>query len=124
MSDFNSFYKKDGYKPKTQNQYGSHQGGARFKDEPVPDNYTIYSTVAFFAERDTPGDKINEMIDIMKDVVSAGYIVRYTGHGQLVQAAEEIPSDKKEIYIPWRGFADIDSKFRFNDNLSMHEAAC
>lgn len=91
-------------------------GGNNFKrkDEDIdPATVKIYLPYVATGNRNPPEHIVEKMIDIAKDLESHGYILRTGGlDGPDDALFRVIPS--RELYLPWKGFSDKDSKLYFN----------
>lgn len=99
-------------KPQQGYQKQGFQKFARKKEE-VTD--IPYVAVAFFIDKDFPHDVKSKLYGYINKLISKNVIIRINGDDkEFIDKLKNINYDKLEIYIPWKGFNDIDSKLYFN----------
>lgn len=74
--------------------------------------YKLYKTVVFSGEQNCPDSVIPNLIDIIKELENNDYIIR---HSVLRGFDEEVARVVRsaEMHLPWKGFADKESKFTY-----------
>lgn len=104
---------------------GGYNGNRRFAPPKEVDltNFTMYKPVVLCGNPNVP----DEMVDNMKqlgDILAINrFTLRFTSGTNLDEALlKEFTEDKPEIYIPWKDFNNIESKFYFNDKVAQHVA--
>lgn len=105
-------------------QWGGGQGGNRnFQRQPETD-MTLYKPYAIAANREAPPEIIKKFSDYAKRLEGLGYTVRVGGDSQGVdQEVENAVIEKKELILPWKNFANKESKFTYTTDRAKAVAA-
>lgn len=92
------------------------------KKQPV--RQSPYIAVAVYIDNSFPPEIKEELISICKKLLSQKYVVRINGDDKgAVEALSQVSQDV-EVYIPWKNFNEIQSKFYFNlpENKALAES--
>jgi hypothetical protein len=137
MDDFNP----DSIKPAP--SYGNAQGGAggftsnggaggfssggsfsKFQKKPEVVTDIPYAPVAFFLDRDHPQDVKDRYYSYINMLIAKNMTIRINGDDKdFIAKLKELNYDKLEVYIPWKNFNEIESKFYYNGETSKLIAA-
>lgn len=108
------------------NNNNSQQGGynkAKFfkkKEEVVEDPYV---PVAIYLDREFPIEVKTSLYNIASKLIAKGITVRINGDDKGFAEKVMALSDKHvEVYIPWKNFNEIESKYYYNSLTSKHLA--
>lgn len=100
-----------------QRQGGYQQGGKppfNPKDDPVQD---AYIPISFYTEKDFPEDVKTTLYNLATKLIAKKYTVRINADDKpFIDRLRALSEDKVEVYLPWRGFNEIESKKTFNTN--------
>lgn len=89
------------------------------KKEPEdPSKFELYRPYVITGNKDAPVSVIEAMKRIVKDLEALGYTTRTGGLEGPDQAVEPI-STRLELYLPWQGFNNKESKFYFNTATAL-----
>lgn len=99
------------------NRDNSSSGGGfkknfRKPEELKPEDVVLYKPYTVTANKEIPDNVLENIKKIIKELEIKGYILR-TGGMDGPEDAFEKSTSKKEIYLPWRGFAEKESKFTY-----------
>jgi len=99
-------------------------GGRRFQAKEVDlDTFKIYKPVAMMSNQNAPDNIVNDFKALADILVMNQFVPRITTGGNVDDALlKELNGESPEIYIPWKDFNNINSKFYFNDKVSQHVA--
>lgn len=134
-------YQSSGYNNKPQDQYGQNNyqqggqggyggqrqgggysgggqrsgysgGGFARKEDVLQDPYI---PVALYLEKEFPEDIKNQLYDIASKLIAKKMTVRINADDKaFIDRLRVLNDDKVEVYLPWRGFNQIESKKTFN----------
>lgn len=126
---YNNNNQGGGYQQKSYNQksqgggYSGGGGGGGFqrKEDVLQD---AYMPVSFYVEKEFPEEVKNQIFDIASKMIAKKMTVRINGDDKVfIDRLKVLTDDKLEVYVPWRGFNEIDSKRTFNTITSKHIAS-
>lgn len=142
MSDPNDFFKneidisdkpsyeKPAYNGGNNNSYnkGGYKGGGsfnKFQKKPFdPNTFSIYKPVVITANDNVPDNVVNEAEELCRWLLSHGFTIRLSCTSNLEnKLMEALPRENLEIYLPFKGFNNIESKLYWNDEISKFIAA-
>ena len=109
----------DGY------QGGYNKGGynkGNFGNKPVETD--PYIPVAFMANPEAPLDIIDKFKALTKEMSSLGFTIRAAGGNSEADDAIVKETDKLEVYLPWKGFNNIEESFSYFADESSIVQAC
>lgn len=95
-------------------QGGGGGGGKPFQRKEEPLDPTIYLPCAVSGNKGAPPEilaKIKELVGVLSN---AGFTVRTGCDGEIELAADEAATQKRERILPWRDFAEKESKLTWN----------
>lgn len=102
------------------NRGGGNGGGFKRKEEVLEDPYIA---VAMFVDRDFPPEVKTSLYNIASKLINKKITVRVNGDDKdFVGKLSNLSSQFVEVYIPWKGFNDIDSKHYWNTITAKHVA--
>jgi hypothetical protein len=82
-----------------------------------------YVPIAIYVDRDFPDEIKEKFYTVISKLVAKKYTVRINGDDKEFANKVKSLSDKFiEIYIPWKGFNDIETKHYFNQLTAKHIA--
>lgn len=124
------------YQPQYNNSYGGNKpnygggkkqwsggggGGFQKKEDVVEDPYL---PVAVYVDRDFPPQVKDQLFKVITTLTNAGITVRVNGDDrEFYDRISTLPGKNIEVYTPWKGFNDIDTKHYFNMETSKHMAS-
>lgn len=74
-----------------------------------------YLPISFFIDSSYPEEIKQEMFSIIDKLLAKQYTIRINGDDkEFIAKLNALNSQHIEVYIPWKGFNDIDSKYYFN----------
>lgn len=115
----NSYQQK---KPNYQqgNNYQSQNNNFRNREQPKvnPEDVKIYLPYVGSGNDDAPEEVLRKFRSISKYLETKGYVLR-VGINSNTDNAFSYEIKNKEVYIPWKNFADSDSKMYFNSQESI-----
>lgn len=77
-----------------------------------------YLPIAFFIDSSYPNEIKEEIYSMIDKLLAKQYTIRINGDDkEFIDRLSQLNSDRIEVYIPWKNFNNIDSKFYFS-----HEA--
>lgn len=97
-------------------------GGSNFKrkEEVLEDPYV---PVSIFVDRDFPPEAKNSLYNIASKLINKKITVRVNGDDKdFCAKLQALSSQFVEVYIPWKGFNEIDSKHYWNTITAKHIA--
>lgn len=102
---------------------GGWKGGGDRKFQPKPEEIdpTLYLSVAFTGDKDTPPDVLNKVKELARWLESQGFTIRVGGDGPFEEAAE-MAVNKKELLLPWKDFNNKTSNTTFSIERAHHIA--
>ena len=98
----------------SQQRSGGYGGGGDFqrKEEVLQD---AYIPVAFHVEKDFPEEVKSQIFDIASKMLGKKMTVRINADDkEFIDRLMTLSSDKVEVYLPWRGFNQIEGKRTYN----------
>lgn len=101
-------------------------GGSFNKFQRKPEVVTDipYAPVAFFLDRGDPQDVKDRYYRYINLLIGKNITIRINGDDkEFIAKLKELNYEKLEIYIPWKNFNEIDSKFYYNGETSKLLAA-
>lgn len=103
-----------------QRQQGGGAGGFQRKpDEVAPP----YLPVVLFVEKETPPEAKQKFYHLASKLIGKGYTVRLNSDDpEFVKQVMALSSKNVELYLPWRGFNQLESKHTFNTLTSKDVA--
>ena len=91
------------------------------KDDPVQDPYIA---VGMFTEKDFPEEVKTQFYNLASKLIARGITVRINADDKaFIERLRALSNDKVEVYLPWRGFNEIESKKTFNTNTAKDVAS-
>lgn len=94
-------------------------GGGRKWNPPAQDtDMTVYRPYTVFSNDGYPPEIQAKFERIVKKLEERGFTMRYSALNKIDAVVEPIVT-KKELYLPWRGFAEKDSKLNFTIDRAM-----
>lgn len=90
------------------------------KQEP-PKDFVLYKPYVVAGNKDAPASIIEDIKEFVKKIEGLGYITRTSVMSEVETETESIAKNM-ELYLPWNGFNEKESKFYFNDDLSKQAA--
>lgn len=100
---------------------GNGGGGFGRKEEVLQDPYM---PVAIYLEKDFPEEVKSQLFDIASKMIAKKMTVRINGDDKtFIDRLRSLSEDKVEVYLPWRGFNQIESKKTFNTITSKDIAS-
>lgn len=117
-----------GYGGQRQGGYGGGGGGGyggkppfNPKDDPIQD---AYIPVALYVEKDYPEDIKTAMFNFVSKLASKNYVIRINADDKVfIDRLRTLVGEKLEVYLPWRGFNEIESKKTYNTNTCKDVAS-
>lgn len=118
MPDISYQQKKPSYQQNNNGQ--SQNNNFRNREQPKlnPEDVTIYLPYVGSGNDDTPEEVLRKFRSISKYLETKGYTLR-TGINSNTDNAFSYEIKNKEVYIPWKNFADSPSKLYFNTQESI-----
>lgn len=119
-------YGQSTYQGNSGGQGFNNNGGGFNKFQKKPEVVTDipYAPVAFFLDRGDPQDVKDRFYRYINLLIGKNLNIRINGDDkEFIAKLKELNYDKLEIYIPWKNFNDIDSKFYYNGETSKLLAA-
>ena len=114
-------YQQKSYQSKPQGSYGGGGGGFARKEEVVEDPYF---PIAFYVEKDFPDEVKNQLFALADRMIAKKMTIRINADDKAFIDRLKVLTDKHlEIYLPWRGFNEIDGKRTWNTLTSKHVAS-
>lgn len=111
-------YRKE-YTPKPQGSFGG--GGFTRKEDVLTD---AYIPVAFYIEKDFPEEVKAKMFNLASKMIAKKMTVRINADDKVfIDNLRTLTDDKLEVYLPWRGFNELESKRTFNTLTAKHVAS-
>lgn len=96
-------------------------GGFQKKEDVVEDPYL---PVAVYVDRDYPPQIKDQLFNVITRLINNGITVRVNGDDrEFYDRIATLPGKNIEVYTPWKGFNDIDTKHYFNMETSKHMAS-
>lgn len=96
-------------------------GGFQKKEDVVEDPYL---PVAVYVDRDYPPQIKEQLFNVIVKLINNGITVRVNGDDrEFYDRIATLPGKNIEVYTPWKGFNDIDTKHYFNMETSKHMAS-
>lgn len=90
---------------------GNYNGGGR-KEDVLQD---AYIPVAFYVEKDFSDDVKNTFYSLASRMIAKKMTVRINGDDKaFIDRLRSLSEEKVEVYLPWRGFNQIESKKTYN----------
>jgi len=114
------FQKKpwDGQKKQWDGQKKPWNGQKKNWERPKETDMSLYKPYAATGNRDAPPEIISKFEAIAKKLEALGYTARVGGFEGIEEAVEKATT-KNEIHLPWRDFAQKQSKFTFTTDRAM-----
>lgn len=116
-------FKTDSVKPSS----GYQSNNAGFKKFPKKAEVVTdipYTPIAFFLDRDFPPEVKDRFYKYINKLISKNTVIRINGDDKdFILKLLELGYDKLEVYIAWKNFNDIESKFYYNTETSKMIAA-
>lgn len=82
-----------------------------------------YRPVVIYIDRKFPEEILTKLQNVASTLLAKNMTVRYNGdHPPFHQALSTMDNKYTEVYIPWKGFNDIESKHYFNGETSKYVA--
>lgn len=82
-----------------------------------------YIPVSIFVDRDFPQEAKTSLYNIASKLIAKGITVRINGDdAEFVSKVSALSTKHVEVYIPWKNFNNIESKYYFNSATSKHLA--
>ena len=106
-----------------QQRSGGYGGGNNFqrKEDVLQD---AYLPVAFYIEKDFPEEVKSQFFDIASKMLGKKMTVRINADDKtFIDKLRALNDEKVEVYLPWRGFNQIESKKTFNTITAKDIAA-
>lgn len=105
------------------NGWKGKSGGGNDWKKPKPEEIdpTLYITAAFTGNKEAPQDILEKVKALAQFLESKGFTIRVGGDGPVEEAAEKAVS-KKELILPWKGFAEKDSQLTWSIERAHHIA--
>jgi len=106
-------------------KYGNNKDYNKFKKEPKKDPTDVPNTpIVFFVDKSYPEEIKNKIFHYINKLMSKKINIRINGDDkEFIEKVNELKYSNLEIYIPFKGFNDIESKLYFNDETSKLIAA-
>lgn len=99
---------------------GGNGGGFKRKEEVLEDPYVA---VSIFVDRDFPPEAKTSLYNIASKLINKKVTVRVNGDDKdFCTRLSALSSQFVEVYIPWKGFNDMDSKHYWNTITAKHIA--
>lgn len=96
-------------------------GGFQKKEDVVEDPYL---PVAVYVDRDYPPQIKEQLFNVIVKLINNGITVRVNGDDrEFYDRIATLPGKNIEVYTPWKGFNDIETKHYFNMETSKHLAS-
>ena len=113
-----------GYQQRPQGQGGGFQrqggGGFQRKEDTVSPPYL---PVVFFVEKDTPPEVKQKFYHLASKLIGKGYTIRLNPDDpDFVKQVQALSTKNVELFLPWRGFNQLESKHTFNTLTSKDVA--
>lgn len=87
-------------------------GGFQRKEDTLQD---AYIPVAFYVEKDFPEEIKSQIFDIASKMLGKKMTIRINADDkEFIDRLMALNNEKVEVYLPWRGFNQIESKRTFN----------
>jgi hypothetical protein len=102
------------------NKGGFNKGNFNRPKEPLkPEDIRFYQAYAITGNKDIPHDIRDRMLNVVRKLESKGFICRTGGMEGIEDMAEKCIKDPRnlELHLPWKNFADKESKFTFTSDL-------
>lgn len=90
------------------------------KQEP-PKDFVLYKPYVVTGNKDTPPSVLEDIRQLVKRLDGLGFIARTDGMDG-VDIEVEKTTKNIELYLPWKGFNNKDSKLYYNDTTTMQAA--
>ena len=99
---------------------GGFNGGFKRKEEVVEEPYV---PVVIFVDRDFPPEIKSSLYNLASKLINKKITVRYNGDDKdFHEKLSSLSSKFTEVYIPWKGFNEIESRHTWNTLTSKHLA--
>lgn len=83
-----------------------------------------YIPIAVFVDRDYPQEVKEKIYHLIDRFLAKGYVIRINGLDKdFVERVLALSHKNVEVYLPWKGFNNIDSKFTYNSKAIQHITA-
>ncbi len=89
-------------------------GGGKFQRKEEPLDPTIYIPAAVTGNKNAPSEIISKIKELTTLMSNAGLTIRTSCDGEIELAADEVGPQKLERILPWRDFAEKESKLVWN----------
>jgi len=79
-----------------------------------------YRPVLFYINNDIYHEYKDSILSLVDKMIKEGFVIRITDDpiDMYKDITAKHSGDKVEVYIPWKNFSEIDSKYYFNDDTS------
>lgn len=112
------------------NKYNNNNGyqkknyGNRYQEQEVDlTNFKLYKPYSVVASKDAPKDVLDTLRNLVSMMKNNGFTLRASTSTDMDDVAiTTVQDESTEIYIPWKDFNNVSSKYYFNDKTSLHIA--
>lgn len=94
-------------------------GGKPFQRKEEPLDPTIYIPCAVSGNKDAPPEILNKIKELVTFLSEAGLTIRTGCDGAVELAADDAATLKRERILPWRDFAEKESKMTWNEERAF-----
>lgn len=98
-------YNKGGF---NRGNYGGNQGGGNFKPKEFNGVAKVYAAYAIASNKGIPSNVIEEFKSIVPELDKSGFIMRVSALDETIDNHVRDMTENKELYLPWRGFNNIE----------------
>ena len=90
------------------------------KQEP-PKDFVLYKPYVITSNKETPSSILEDIRQLVKKLDGLGYVARTDGMDGVDVEVQKI-TENIELYLPWKGFNNKESKLYYNDTTTMQAA--
>lgn len=124
------------YNNKPNNGYNNNKGynnnggyqkksyGGKYQEQEVDlTNFKLYKPYSVVATKDAPRDVLDTLRNLVTMMKANGFTLRASTSTDMDDVAITTVQDSStEVYIPWKDFNNVSSKYYFNDKTCLHIA--
>jgi hypothetical protein len=123
VTNIDTTLNKPNYNSNNSNNNQSNNNKSKFfkkKEETIEDPYI---PVAIYLDREFPIEAKTSLYNIASKLIAKGITIRINGDDkEFTEKIMSLSSKHVEVYLPWKNFNEIDSKYYFNSLTSKYLA--